>query len=322
MCLASHSDCTQSACATVGTSKKSTKTSASYSSRSLSCPTISTSKANCGSPHFFPSLLDSQFKTHKPFKPSDLFSTDVSIVDGTTSAIPEEHPFPSSSTSFPLRSTFSVSPSTSTQCVLLPKVHQSTPQQNGTEKTQSSQLFAETISSRNPYETPKGNLISPQQFQLPSSDPDCLLLDNQFTNSLSPGTVEPQPRSLALETIISIAKPVPSNGLQYSFYTSVLWHEDAPVLMSLVSDYHKSTPSYNEAHCTSSYLVSDFTDNPVETDEDKERLDGKCSTIVIVISWDITIPLFFKPMRYRYWDLCTCRYRVTMTIFLPHKIMQ
>ncbi|MED6270051.1 hypothetical protein CHARACLAT_005931 [Characodon lateralis] len=258
---ASTSDCGTSACITAGTSKKSAKPPTSHASRSIRSPTINKLEDNCGSPRFFPSLPDSQFIIHKSSQPSDLFTTDVSILDFATSVIPEENLSPSSSLSFSLRSTFSVSPSDSTQCVLLPKVCHSTPQQSDTKKPQSSQLFAETISSVNPYETPRSNLISPHQFQLPSSEPDCLLLDNQLTHSLSPGTVKPQPTSKALESIISIANPVPDNGPPYFCHKSVLKYEDA--------GGHKSTPSCKEAHCTSPNSVPNLTDNVVETEEEK-----------------------------------------------------
>ncbi|XP_038129111.1 uncharacterized protein LOC119775267, partial [Cyprinodon tularosa] len=105
--------CTTSAQEAARTSKKSAKSPFS----------------NYGSPQFSSSSPDSPFSTPMPPLPPVLTSTDVSVVDGPASVIPEEHLFSSSSTPFSLRSTFSVSPSDSAQQLLLPKFYHSTPQQ-------------------------------------------------------------------------------------------------------------------------------------------------------------------------------------------------
>lgn len=201
---------------TSGRSKTSIKRPTLQSSMSFSSHSVHKLKAKCGSPQIVFPLSHSQSGIRKSSQSSGLFLADVSTLDGYLPEIPKEHISSSLSASFSLRSTFSVSPSSSTQSNLLPKVFHSAPPQRVadssllSESFQSSQLFAETISSLELCEAPTGNLFSPQQFQHSPSDPALL----GHPSSPVPARSQPPPKSL--KPVLSTNSPTQCRGVAYS----------------------------------------------------------------------------------------------------------
>ncbi|CAK6965208.1 uncharacterized protein zbbx isoform X1 [Scomber scombrus] len=209
-----------SAYPTAGTpriSKTSIKTTASKSQKPSCSPTVHKSKPDHVSPHISssPSLLHSQTEIPKSSNTFRSFPPDVSPLASARSPIPEEHLSPSPSTSFSLRSTFTLSPSSSTESILLPKVYKSTPSQKGSpspllpEEMQSSQLFPETISSLKLSQSPPSNLEYPKQSQYSLCDQESFLSDNQLQSPLSPVSSTPHSPSNSLASGLPQTKPVP-----------------------------------------------------------------------------------------------------------------
>ncbi|KAM6932992.1 uncharacterized protein FYW49_001395 [Xenentodon cancila] len=280
-----------SACPTVetfGASVRSVKTPTSKPSRSISSPTIPKPKAYCGSPRLFSPSSHSQSKIPTSSHSTFPFSADVSALEGNTLPIPEEHHSPSPLTSFSLRSTFTVSASSSSESTLLPKVYHSAPLQNGSEldssllsaQPQSSQLFAEpipsSIPSSNLCEAPRGHLLSPQQSHHFKGDPECLLLVNQHTHSLSPVSARSYPSVPSLEPVLSRVSPVPCGVSPNSCYRSTLKHSNAPIVTSTpVPGHHTSTLPHQDTHCISSRSLLNVIQKPVKTAEEETLSTGK-----------------------------------------------
>ncbi|XP_061576254.1 PR domain zinc finger protein 2 [Cololabis saira] len=251
--------------ATSGTSKRSVKAPTSKPSRSISSPTITKSEAYCGPQQLFSPSPHSQSEIPTSSHLTFLFSADVSALEGNASAIPEEHRSPSPSASFSLRSTFTVSASSSSPSTLLPKVYHSTPLPNGSDsdssllsvQPQSSQLFAEPIPSSNLCEAPRGHLLSPQQSHHFKCDPESLLLENQLTHSLSAVSARSYPSLPSLEPILSRNSPVPSGVSPNSYHGSNLKHSNAASVTSTPEPvHHKST-------------LLNATQNPIKTAEEE-----------------------------------------------------
>nr|XP_054598756.1 uncharacterized protein zbbx isoform X3 [Nothobranchius furzeri] len=259
----------------LGTSKKSVKTPTPQSCRPVGSHAIHKSKVHHGSPQLSSSLPHSRCEITNPSHSPDSLFTDVSVLDGNLSKIPKEYLSSCSSAGFPLRSTFTVSPSSSTLLDLLPKVYHSAPQQKGTDssllsQTAPSQLFAETSSSLEIREAPAGNLFFPQQSQDSTSDLQFLPSENQPTHSLSPVSFQLQPPVKSLEPVLSIVSPVPSHGSVYSNRMSDLKYRDDPVFVSSSSNFHKSILSHQDRR-----LLSNVINGPGKTDRIKEpSVDG------------------------------------------------
>ncbi|XP_041851441.1 uncharacterized protein zbbx isoform X2 [Melanotaenia boesemani] len=259
---------------TSGTSNKSKKKTASKSSMSMSSPSTMKSNDNCGSP--LSSFLSPEIPKSSTSPLS--FFDEVSALDGNMSANPEEHPSHSPSISFSLRSTFTVSPSSSTQSTFLPKVYNSTLLQKDLDlsllsaKRQSSQLFSEPVSSLNLCEAPKGNLIFQQQSQHSMCDPDCLQSENQLNHSLSPMSATPYPKPESLEPVRSLLSPVPCGVYANSFCTSAEKYEKHPVFISSTprSGDQKSSQFLQDPRFSSSSSLKTVINNPVKMDKVKE----------------------------------------------------
>ncbi|XP_068571655.1 uncharacterized protein zbbx [Cebidichthys violaceus] len=188
------------------TSKTSIKTPTSMSQKPKCPPNVHKSNPDRGSIQVLssPSLVHSQTENPKFSHSPDSFPPDVSPLSPTRPTIPKDHLSPSTSMSFSLRSTFTVSPSSSTESILLPKVYQSTPLQRSSdsslllEQPQSSQLSPEPISLKL-SQLPPHNLESPRQSQHSCSDPESLPSDNQLQLPLSPLSSSPNPPPKSLE---------------------------------------------------------------------------------------------------------------------------
>ncbi|XP_033970356.1 uncharacterized protein zbbx [Trematomus bernacchii] len=246
-----------SACPTAQTSKTSIKT---QPSKKPNCPPkVHESKPDLGSIQHLssPSPAHSQTQILKPSLSPVLFPPDVSPVTVNRPPILEHHLSPSPSISFSLRSTFEVSPSSSTESILLPKVHQSTPIQKGSdvsllpEQSQSSQLFPETISSPKLSQSLRSNQSS-RQSQQSRFDPESLLSDNQL--QLPPGSCSstPPPKYLALSPAVKYL----SNKSPVDAFSS---HGQTPTTEdSSVFEY--STPISVDHESTLDRLPSHFMD--------------------------------------------------------------
>ncbi|XP_056229213.1 mucin-2 isoform X1 [Seriola aureovittata] len=219
------------------TSKTSIKTSISKSQKSNCSLTDHKSKADHGSPQL------SQVEILKFLSPLS-FPTDVSPL--TRSSTPKENPSLSPSVSFSLRSTFTVSPSSSTESTLLPRVYHSTPLQKGSdssllpEQFQSSKLFPEPISSPKLLQSPPSNLETPMQSQDSLCDPECLLSVNQLE---LPQSSRPNPQTKSLEPSRSQTNPVPFRAPVKNPSSFSLFNKSPPDAYSS----YKSTPTYGNA---------------------------------------------------------------------------
>ncbi|XP_042270386.1 uncharacterized protein zbbx isoform X2 [Thunnus maccoyii] len=287
-----------SAYPTAGTpriSKTSIKTSTKSQNPSCS-PTVYKSKPDHGSPQILssPSSLHSQTEILKSSYSSLSFPPDVSPLASAISPTPEEHLRPSPFTSLSLRSTFTVSPSSSTELILLPKVYKSTPLQKGSpspllpEQSQSSQLFSETISSLKLSQSPPSNLKSPKQSQHSLCDPESLLSDNQLQSPLSAVSSTPHPPPKLLEPSLPQTNPVPYRAPEktpstlsplkqspldvYSSYRSIPTYKEAPSFMSptpLTCD-HESSPSCQYTQCPSHLLNAIHSPSADKMKEEEE----------------------------------------------------
>ncbi|XP_028430114.1 zinc finger B-box domain-containing protein 1 isoform X2 [Perca flavescens] len=211
-----------------------------------------------------PSLVHSQTEIPVPYPP------DVSHLASTRPPIPEEHFSPSPSISFSLRSTFTVSPSSSTESTLLPSVYQSTSLQKGSdssplpEQPQSPQLFPEPISSLKPSQLPPSNLESPRQSKHSCCDTESLLSEKHLQLPLSPVSSSPNPPPKPLEpsppvkilSSLSLFNKSPPDA--YFSCGSTPKTEDSSICMAStpISGEHEST---QDMQCISS-LPSHFLD--------------------------------------------------------------
>ncbi|XP_041666254.1 mucin-17 isoform X2 [Cheilinus undulatus] len=164
-------------------SKKSIKTPTSKSQQPHRSPTVHKSKPDCGSPQLLSSVSLPNCQTALP-KSSPSAPSGVSPLATATPPISEEPVSHSPSTFIPLRSTFTLSPSSSTESALLPKVDQSTPLQQGSQSSllleaQSPQLFSQRISSVRLSQSPPSNLQFQRQSQHFLCYPECPLSHNQ-----------------------------------------------------------------------------------------------------------------------------------------------
>ncbi|XP_038549941.1 uncharacterized protein zbbx isoform X2 [Micropterus salmoides] len=270
------------------TLKTSIKTPSSTPQKPDSSPTVHKSKPDCGSPRLLssPSLPHSQTEISKSSHAHFLFLHDVSPSASTRSLIPEEHPSPFPSISFPLRSTFTVSPSSSTESTLLPKVYQSTPLQKGStssllpEQLQSSQSFPEPNSSMKLSYSPQSNLESQSQSQHSFHDPESFLLDNQLQQPLSsvssslnspPKSLEPSP---PVKTLSSSSLFIESPSDAYSKHRSAPINEDAPFFISStpIAGDHESTLLHQDTQYIPSHLLNVIQSPPsaLEMAEEEE----------------------------------------------------
>ncbi|XP_076591382.1 uncharacterized protein zbbx [Chaetodon auriga] len=241
------------------TSKTSIKTPTWTSQKPNCSPMVNKSKPVCGSPQLLssPSLSHSQTEISKSSDSAVSFARDVSPLAHARPPIPEEHPSPSPSIS--LRSTFTMSPTSSFESTLLPKVYQSTPLQKDSsllpEQRQSSPLFPEPISSlKLSHSTPSNQEFS-RQSQQSLCDPETLISDTQLQLPLSPVSPSPNPPPESLEpsppvkalSALSLFNESPPDA--HSRQRSTPTHEHAPVFMSstLNSVDHRSN-----AQCTPS----------------------------------------------------------------------
>ncbi|XP_030007103.1 zinc finger B-box domain-containing protein 1 [Sphaeramia orbicularis] len=175
-------------------------------------PAVHKTKSGCESPQS-PSLLLcpprplSQIEIPTSYSlPS--FHPNASLLGSSPSVMPEDH-LSSPGISCTLRSTFTVSPSSSVESALLPKIYQSTPLQNSSDSTvlpeqlQSSQLYPEPISSPKNSQSTASNLDSQKQSQHSLSDPEGLLSGNQ-------GQIPPLPVSSSPNALVKSMEPVSS----------------------------------------------------------------------------------------------------------------
>ncbi|KAF3848020.1 hypothetical protein F7725_021048 [Dissostichus mawsoni] len=240
-----------SACPTAQTSKTSIKTQPSKKPNWP--PKVHESKPDLGSIQHLssPSPAHSQTQILKPSLSPVLFPPDVSPVTVNRPPILEHHLSPSPST-------FEVSPSSSTESILLPKVHQSTPIQKGSdvsllpEQSQSSQLFPETISSPKLSQSFRSNQVSSRQSQHSRCDPESLLSDNQLQLPSGSSSSTPPPNYLALSPAVKCL----SNKSPVDAFSS---HGQTPTTEdSSVFEY--STPISVDHESTLDRLPSHFMD--------------------------------------------------------------
>ncbi|XP_019950441.2 mucin-17 isoform X1 [Paralichthys olivaceus] len=227
------------------TSQTSIKTPTSKSQKPNCSTTVHKSKAEHGSPPCLSSLPHPQAKIPKSSCSPLLFPPDVFPLATTRSPLPKQHLSPSPSTPFMLRSTFTFSPSSSTESTLLPKVCHSTPLHQSShssllpERHPSSTLFPESISSPKLFQSPPNNLESLEKSQHSLSDPESLSLDNHFQLPQS-SRPNPQPKSLEPSQLQEL--PAPLSTTVKDLLSLSLFNESAPDANSR----HTSTPTYGD----------------------------------------------------------------------------
>ncbi|XP_063763442.1 uncharacterized protein zbbx [Eleginops maclovinus] len=270
-----------SACLTAQTSKISIKTPTSK--KSSFPPNVHQSKPDLGPIQHLssPSPAHSQIEIPKPSRSPVLFPPDVSPVKSTRPPILEHRHSPSPSRSFSVRSTFTVSPSSSTESTLLPKVNHSTPTQKGSdvsllsEQTQSSQLFSETISSPKLSQSFRSNQESSRQSQHSRCDPESLLSDNQLQLPLGSSSSTPQPKYLAQSPPVRyLLNKSPEDAFSRLGQTPTT--EDSSVLVSPTptSVDHESaldTPPLHFIDGIHNYLSNVKQEEEEEEDEEEEE---------------------------------------------------
>ncbi|XP_030600869.1 uncharacterized protein zbbx isoform X2 [Archocentrus centrarchus] len=252
--------------------------------------TVYQSVAGCGSPQRTSLLPHSQIKIPKSSHSTPLYSADVLAMTSNRSPITEEHLSLSPPISFSLRSTFTVSSSSSTESTLLPKVNHPAPLEKCPDSAllpdqpQSSQLFVEPISSPKICESPRSNLMSPKESQHSLCDPESLQSDNQLQLPLSPETASTHSPAKHLEPALSQISVVPSETLsklslfdvtppdEHSTYRSTRAFEDAPNWSILKWVENESTQSHQDTnYIPSSSLLNVIQNTPfaVKMDEDE-----------------------------------------------------
>ncbi|XP_034723397.1 uncharacterized protein zbbx isoform X2 [Etheostoma cragini] len=264
------------------TSQTSIKTPTSMSQKPNYPPIVHKSKPDCGSITFLssPSLAHSQTEIPVPYLP------DISHLASTRPPIPEEHFSPSPSISFSLRSTFTVSPSSSTESTLLPNVFQSTQLQKGSdpslipEQPQSPQLFQEPISSLKPSQLPPSNLESPRQSKHSCCDTESVLSKKNIHLPMSPVSFSPNPPPKPLEpsppvkTLSSLSLFNKSPPDAYSSQWSTLKTEASPICMAStpISGQHESTQHMQCILSLPSHFLDDIKYPPlaVKMEENEE----------------------------------------------------
>ncbi|XP_060902240.1 uncharacterized protein LOC132980246 isoform X1 [Labrus mixtus] len=263
---ASSSESKSSACSTAETPralKKSIKTPTIMSHKPYCSPTVHKSKPDCGSPQLVSSLsLQDQTRIPMSSHSPTSFQPDVSPLASATPTIPEEPHSPSPSIYFSLRSTFTVSPSSSTESPLLPTVNQSTPPQIGSDSSllpvqpQSSQLFSQSVSSMRLSQSSPSNLLSQRQSQQSLCDPEFLLSHHQLQLPQSPVSPSPNPPPRTLEPCQAVRSPPGA----YSRHASTPTNQDTPIVMSFtsISGDHESTASQQDTQCIPSLLSHNF----------------------------------------------------------------
>nr|XP_046244595.1 zinc finger B-box domain-containing protein 1 isoform X2 [Scatophagus argus] len=267
------------------TSKTSIKTPTLMPQKPNWSPTVHKSKPDHGSPPLLSCPSSPHFQTDIPksSQASVSFPPDVTSLACNRSPISEEHLFSSPSMPFSLRSTYTISPSSSTESILLPKVYQSPPLQKDSdsslppEQPQFSKLFPEPFSLQKLSQSSSSNLESSRQSQQSICEPEYLLLDNHPELPLSPVSSSQHPPSESLEqcppletlSILSHNESPP-----YSRHRSLLTNEDTPVFMSStpIAGDHESTQSLQNALLVPSlpsHLLNVFQ-NPGKMKEEEE----------------------------------------------------
>ncbi|XP_062241274.1 mucin-2 [Platichthys flesus] len=229
--------------------------------------TFHKSEAERGSPPHFTSLPHPQAKIPKSSRSPFSFPPDVFPLATTRSPLPNQHLSPSPSTTFMLGSTFTVSPSSSTESTLSAKVCHSSPLQQSSdsallkERHQPSTLYQEPISSPKLFQSPPNNLESLEKSLHSLSDPESLLSDNQFQSprpNPQPRSLEPSqsqalraPPSATVKALLSLSLFNESPPDANSRRTSTPTYGDAPVLMSpcSFSGKYESTLSQRDTQC-------------------------------------------------------------------------
>ncbi|XP_059186406.1 uncharacterized protein zbbx [Centropristis striata] len=268
------------------------------SKRSIKTPTLTSQKPNCftnihkskpdhGSIQLLssPTLADSQTEIPESSRSSVSFPPDVSLMASTTTPVPEEDLSSSPIESFSLRSTFTVSPSSSTESTLLPKVNQSAPESQKRldssllpEQPQSSQLIPEPISSLKLSQLPPSNLESRWQSQH-FCDPVSLLSDNQLQLPPSPvssgpnipsKSLEPSPRVKTVSSLSLYNKCTPDAD---SSHTSTPTNQDSSVFLSptSISGDMETTLDAQCISSLSSHFLDVFNKPPLAVKMEKEE---------------------------------------------------
>ncbi|XP_036939857.1 uncharacterized protein zbbx isoform X2 [Acanthopagrus latus] len=259
------------------TSKTLIKTPTSTSQKPNCPPTVHKSKPDQRSTRFLsPSLPHIQTEIPKSSHAPLSIPSDVSSLVGARPPSPEQH--------LSLRSTFTLSPSGSTESIFLPKVDQSNPFHKGSdssllpEQAQTSQLFPEPISSPKLLQSPPSNLESSRKSQHRPCDPDSLLSDNQLQPPPSPVSSSPNPPRKYPRPLKSLFRASLFNDClpdAYSRQSSTPTNENALD--------QESTLSLQYAQCNPS-LPSDVLHSPhsavkmeeEEEEEEEEELSIDC----------------------------------------------
>ncbi|XP_058490447.1 uncharacterized protein zbbx [Solea solea] len=239
------------------TSRTSIRTPALNSQKPMCYSTVHKSSADHGSSQPLSSSPNSQHEILKSSRSPFSFTPDESL---------HLHPTPPPPPP-PLRSTFTVSPSSSAESPSLPRVNRSTPLHQSSDSYLSSNIFPRPVSSLKLSQSPPSNLDSPKQSQRSLFEPESLLSDDQLRLPQS-DRPDPQPKSLELNH--SQTNPVPFSATVTTpsslslfneslpdanlRYKSIPPYGDAPVLMStsFISGSHKSTLSRQVTECVSS----------------------------------------------------------------------
>nr|XP_043887985.1 cell wall protein RBR3 isoform X2 [Solea senegalensis] len=239
------------------TSRTSIRTPALNSQKAMCYSTVHKSSADHGSSQPLSSSPNSQDEILKSSRSHFSFTPDESLHLNPTPPPP------------PLRSTFTVSPSSSAESPSLPRVNRSTPLHQSSDSYLSSNIFPRPVSSLKLSQSPPSNLDSPKQSQRSLFEPESLLSDDQLQLPQS-DRPDPQPKSLELNH--SQTNPVPFSATVKTPSSLSLFNESLPdanlryksippygdtmgiVLMSasFISGSHKSTLSRQVTECVSS----------------------------------------------------------------------
>ncbi|KAM9732624.1 uncharacterized protein zbbx isoform 2-T3 [Menidia menidia] len=245
--------------------KKFLSATASQSSMSIISPTVNESRSISGTAPVQSLLPHSQSEIPKSLHSPRLCLSDASPLDGEWSANLQEYPSWSPSLSITLRSTFTVSPSSSTEFTFLPKVYHKDMLENNQDSSHRSRLpqcpklLGEPVFSQSSFKAPTGIRMSSQQSQHSMWASKFPLLENQF------------PPENSVKPVLSQVSPVPYAVSPYSRSWPALKNDEAPVFLpsTPIPDDQRSTRSHQDTKRVSSSLRNVFQ-NPLKLDEDEE----------------------------------------------------
>ncbi|XP_011481150.2 zinc finger B-box domain-containing protein 1 isoform X3 [Oryzias latipes] len=210
----------------------------------------------------FKAVTPTQHKTGRKLNPTQL--QDVAF-EYSKSHISEDRLLPLTPGSFPLRSTFTVSPPSSTESALLPNIFFPSPQTKS-----ESYVFQELASPTKLLEAPRDKLMSPRHVKQFKSGPENQLLEDQLTHvPCMPAGIDPTPTTL--EPVRSITGPVPCPLHKQYFPKSIPRYGESPLCTSSthISDDLKTNQSSQNTDFIASPLLN-IGANTVKMEEELE----------------------------------------------------